>query len=135
MGIEARDTKKKSLTNKYFEALYSLSNCLIYRVNRIWLYTNIVYNLTAMSKVEKNVLNDLHCFTTNVIQERRKLRQRNEVSASSADDRDDVYGGRMKLAMLDVLLDEEEKGSIDEIGIREEVDTFTFEVSIFMFCI
>lgn len=42
-----------------------------------------------------------------------------------------ILGYKKKsLSMLDHLLVAEQKGLIDDEGIKEEVDTFTFEVSI-----
>lgn len=38
-------------------------------------------------------------------------------------------GRNVKLSMLDLLLSMELNGQIDDDGIREEVDTFIFEVT------
>lgn len=38
-------------------------------------------------------------------------------------------GRKVNLSMLDLLLSEELNGEIDDAGIQEEVDTFTFEVA------
>ena len=37
---------------------------------------------------------------------------------------------RKLLALLDLLLEEYDQGNIDKEGIREEVDTFLFEVGL-----
>ena len=37
---------------------------------------------------------------------------------------------RQLLALLDLLLEEYDQGNIDKEGIREEVDTFLFEVGL-----
>ncbi|XP_075974074.1 cytochrome P450 4C1-like [Anticarsia gemmatalis] len=125
MGINMREESKKPITNKYFNALPELTESVIYRANKLWLFTDPVYNLTTVAKKEKKALKDLHDFTTNVIKERRKLRENTNVEDFF--EADEVYGRKTKLAMLDLLLDEENKGKIDEPGIREEVDTFMFE--------
>ena len=47
-----------------------------------------------------------------------------------------MLGRKKRLAMLDLLLTAEKNGLIDNEGIKEEVDTFTFEVSYtYMYCI
>ncbi len=40
-----------------------------------------------------------------------------------------VNSPRKRQAFLDILLDEYDKGNISREGVREEVDTFMFEVS------
>lgn len=40
---------------------------------------------------------------------------------------------KKRLAMLDLLIAEQREGRIDDEGIQEELDTFTFEVSDMIF--
>lgn len=41
--------------------------------------------------------------------------------------KDDVYKGKKRLAMLDLLLSAKMERLIDDEGVQEEVDTFMFE--------
>lgn len=54
------------------------------------------------------------------------------LNAKTSDDEDkDEFHVKKRMAMLDLLLSAEARGeNIDENGIHEEVDTFTFEVSL-----
>ncbi|KAG6445661.1 hypothetical protein O3G_MSEX004038 [Manduca sexta] len=113
------------VTNKYFNAIHKLGKCLIYRISRIWIYDEPIFKLTKCYRIQKAALTDLHKFTKQIIRERRKFRKENKITAF--DDDDDVYGKKSRMAMLDLLLDQETVGNIDEEGIREEVDTFMFE--------
>ncbi|XP_026733291.1 cytochrome P450 4C1-like [Trichoplusia ni] len=117
----------ETLTNKYFQPVHTLSTIIIYRVTRLWLFTEFMFQFSNVSKIQSLALKSLNNFTTQIIQYRRKSRNQMPVSVAFGDESDDVYGKKAKLAMLDLLLDEERKGRIDEKGIREEVDTFMFE--------
>nr|QEL53077.1 cytochrome P450 CYP4A311 [Mythimna separata] len=117
-----------SLANKYFKPLHTLAWTMLYRVARIWYYSDAIFQFSGVAKIQKDALNTLEKFTTHIIQDRREYRKNNNISTECIDDvEDDVYGKKPKLAMLDLLLDEEKKGNIDEKGITEEVDTFMFE--------
>ncbi|KOB70761.1 Cytochrome P450 4CG1, partial [Operophtera brumata] len=113
------------VTNKYFQGLFVIGKCIIYRVTRTWLYIDFMFNLTKAAFIQKIAVKDLHKFTIQIIKERREYVQMNQIENWSVDD--EVYGKKSRLAMLDLLLDQEKKGRIDEEGIREEVDTFMFE--------
>lgn len=129
MGATTRDDGD-SLANKYFKPLQTLATTVLYRVTRIWLYSDTFFQFSSIAKVQKEALITLEKFTTQIIQDRREYRKNNNISTECIDDgEENAYGKKAKLAMLDLLLDEETKGNIDEKGITEEVDTFMFEVS------
>ena len=46
-----------------------------------------------------------------------------------------IHSQRKRKAFLDVLLDEYDKGNISREGVREEVDTFMFEVGLKLYSI
>lgn len=118
-----------SVTFKYFQGLSVIGQCIVYRLTRTWLYLDFMFNLTKAAYVQKVAVKDLHKFTTQIIQERKEYVKTNKIENWKVDD--EVYGKKSRLAMLDLLLDQEKKGMIDEEGIREEVDTFMFEVRLF----
>ncbi|CAH0581130.1 unnamed protein product [Chrysodeixis includens] len=117
----------ETLTNKYFKPVHTLSSVIIYRITRLWLYTEFLFRFSKVFKMQNIALKSLNNFTTQIIQYRRKSRNDMPVPVAFGEESSDVYGKKAKLAMLDMLLDEEKNGRIDEKGIREEVDTFMFE--------
>mgnify|MGYP005983812185 FL=1 len=68
----------------------------------------------------ENVIN----ITRNIIAERTQAFEKPD----NTHDNHEVYKGRKRLAMLDLLITaKNEENSIDDQGICEEVDTFMFE--------
>lgn len=124
------DNNIESFKNKYFKPLHTVAWTMMYRITRIWLYTDTLFQFTNVARIQKAALKSLNKFTTQIIQDRREYRKNNNITGYYVHDEDNSYGKKGKLAMLDLLLDEEAKGRIDEAGITEEVDTFMFEVSV-----
>ncbi|XP_014206462.1 cytochrome P450 4C1-like [Copidosoma floridanum] len=135
MGIKT--TGKEDSQNKYREALHNLSDILVYRFTRPYLYPHWIFNNTQKGRQQKKLLKVLHEFTTQIINERKDYHDKtNEefLKELISDDsnqqlvNEEVHGIRKRrLAMLDLMIAAYKHGQIDDPGIREEVDTFTFE--------
>lgn len=111
-----------------------MSTVIIHRTVRPWLYPAVSYLFSP--KFYKGFVTSslLHKYSRNIIKRRKDTFNAESVSSNIANDIDDedfVYKTKNKkrLAMLDMLLYAKIMGEdIDEEGIREEVDTFVFEV-------
>lgn len=89
---------------------------------------DVFYRLTSMFRQEKKALKILHDFTLSVIASRKKeLLSKGAKPAKSVSD--DGFGIKKKTAFLDMLLESTIEGdALSDEDIREEVDTFMFEV-------
>lgn len=129
-----QETKYKSAIYRYdsfkqhwngrLSVVYSMGQVIVYRIVRPWLYYDISYILTKKFREERKIINVLHSFTNKVIRER-------EANFHQPISKENNYSSRKRLAMLDLLIAAKNSGfMIDKDGIREEVDTFMFEVSM-----
>lgn len=104
---------------------------MLSRLMQPWFYPDIIYNLFGNRKELDKNLKPLHGFTTNVINQRKQFFAEvpiiQEQKISDKDDNMYIGSKKQRYAMLDTLLQAQRDGFIDDIGIREEVDTFTFE--------
>uniref|UniRef100_A0A2Y9D1P1 Cytochrome P450 n=1 Tax=Anopheles dirus TaxID=7168 RepID=A0A2Y9D1P1_9DIPT len=121
---------------EYREGIYKAGEMLLNRAVRPWLYVDWTYRLFGYMRQFQRLLKPLHIFTSAIITQRRELFAQGKLNDLSTteepiDDDQYLYGGssgaKKRYAMLDTLLAAEMRGLIDADGIREEVDTFTFE--------
>ena len=105
----------------YKQAVYDIGQILIYRVKHPWFIYPILNYFSPWYFQERKVTNTLHKFSRDVIRDREKSFSDIEVP------KDDVYKGKKRLAMLDLLLSAKMERLIDDEGVQEEVDTFMFE--------
>jgi cytochrome P450 family 4 len=114
----------------YRNNVYEIAKMLIFRAARPWLYVNFIYSLLGYSKKLDEILRPVHKFTQTIIDTRRnEFNSRKQDAKSDHADDDNIYMGSRKKrsAMMDTLLQAQSEGLIDDEGIIEETDTFTFE--------
>ncbi|EDS43520.1 cytochrome P450 4C1 [Culex quinquefasciatus] len=114
--------------DEYRKKLYEIGEILVHRLMRPWLISDFVCKITGYQAVLRKLLLPVHAFTTGIINQRRELFQRNPETFDDLTAEENVYTNTKKrYAMLDSLLRAEQDQLIDADGVREEVDTFTFE--------
>ncbi|XP_044271793.1 cytochrome P450 4c3-like [Tribolium madens] len=122
MGTKLDFNTKKEI--RYKEAVYKIGEILMYRITHPWFIEPFLNIFSPHFIQERRVTNTLHKFTKEVIEDREK----NFKDIELPTEEHDVYKGKKRLAMLDLLLSAKNKdGIIDNEGIQEEVDTFMFE--------
>lgn len=112
MGIKLDETSQK-----YKEAVCDFGRIATYRLLRPWLYNSSIFSIFSIGKNCKEVVETLHNYSRKVINERKNISR--------------THPNQTPLAMLDLLLAAQKNGeNLSDEGIREEVDTFMFEVSL-----
>ncbi len=105
--------------NEYVDAVYEISELIMHRVMRPYLALDIIYRNTTSGKKFKKCVDILHKTTTEVIANRKAVREENKRKGITA---------KKRPAFLDLLLDaNEQQNLLSDQDIREEVDTFMFE--------
>lgn len=125
MGTQLDADKSKS-TVAYKNAIMEIGGLLLARLTRVWLHNEYIFRKFPIGKQFEKYLHQVHSFADNVIMERKSAWKPGQ---GDFKEDDDSIGQKKRLAMLDLLLEAENKGEIDFEGIREEVNTFMFEVS------
>lgn len=107
-----------------------MSHITHHRMLKFYLQSDLLFQFSSLWKEQKNALKLLHGFTDRVVQERKQkiLTETNCIK----DDFDESVGEKRKMNFLDILLQSTINGELlSDLDIREEVDTFMFEVSHF----
>ncbi|XP_075979842.1 cytochrome P450 4C1-like [Anticarsia gemmatalis] len=122
MGTQL-DSDKSTAALKYKSAIMEIGSLLLSRLTRVWMHNEFLFRQLPTGRKFKKCLNTVRSFADNVIMERKKDWKPGQGDFSGDAD----IGTKKRLAMLDLLLEAENKGEIDMEGIREEVNTFMFE--------
>lgn len=80
--VNAQDDRE----NEYVKAVYEVSELVVRRMLRPWLYPDVIYGLTADGKTMEKHLLTLHGFTNNVIAQRKAVLESTTESQTKQDD-------------------------------------------------
>lgn len=107
----------------YKNAIYEFGLLFMKRLLRPWFISEFIYRKSNLAKETDAAVKTLHDFSAGIIKQRKQYFD--EVGTAS-------YSAKKKMALIDLLLKGQKDGSIeiDDEGIREEVDTFMFEVRV-----
>ncbi|GIX83786.1 cytochrome P450 4V2 [Caerostris extrusa] len=120
-------------TTPYVKAVVSLTNSVFKRMQSPWVWNDFLFRISPFGRRFERDLATAHNFTKQVISEKKESLMKRNDREIPADSSPEVEGSKhgKKLALMDLLLEEHFKNnSISEEEIREEVDTFTFEIEI-----
>ncbi|XP_030757139.1 cytochrome P450 4C1-like [Sitophilus oryzae] len=112
---------------EYQKNIHKLSNSISLRSVRPWYFNDIFYFfITTAGRYEYKLTNAVHRFVDDII--KKKATTFETFNISSDKNYDQLEYQKKKLALLDLLLNDKIKNnSIDDQGIRDEVNTFMFE--------
>lgn len=109
-----------NMRGAYIEAIEEIGKLLVYRTLHPWLLYKWIYFFTPSYHKQKDILKILHHISRTVLKNRKEYRTQKTTGKTE---------NKKKLALLDLLLELKENGSItDDREIEEEVDTFIFAV-------
>lgn len=136
MGVSIN--AQENHNGEYPEAIRFLANNAIERLFSFIKQFEFLYQFTPTYRKEIKCLKTIHDFAYNAIKNRRKM---NEMSNNNKRPEEEMpeeergYGAKKRLAFLDMLLQVRIDGKpLTDEEIREEIDTFAFEVSFCCFC-
>jgi len=119
---------------EYREAVHDMGKIIVYRIMRPWFTSNMIFGLSPMGRKHAKNLKVLHNFTERIIAERKQYHEKTGgqylksfEDDAETDDKEMLGIKKKRLAMLDLLILESHNNGINDLDIREEVDTFMFE--------
>lgn len=125
-AMGTRLQKNDGRSKEYMAAIYKMGQVIMGRIKRPWLFIEYLYYFSELRRQENKLIKILHSFTMDVI-EKRKLDFK-DIYIQPEGSKSESKEPKRRLALLDLLLTFKNQGAeIGDEGIREEVDTFTFE--------
>lgn len=115
----------------FMKSNFSCANSMVNRFFNVHLRFDVIWGLSQHSRIQQAILKVLHNFTEKVIKDRR-LKLNSMMNNNSIESINDI-GIKQKRAFIDILLNSTIDGKpLSDRDIREEVDTFMFEVFHFV---
>ncbi|NP_001165935.1 cytochrome P450 4AB9 precursor [Nasonia vitripennis] len=119
------------LTTRYKKAIHEMGYIVSFRLCRPYIFDWIMNLPWKFGNLQRKSLKILHHFTNKFIQEKKIFNEESKGNYSDvtqhSEDNGEHSGSKKRLAFLDLLLTAKKNNMIDDEGIQEEVDTFTFE--------
>lgn len=110
--------------SEYVRCVKNMSLIVMARTFSPWKMYDFFYRFSKEYQTEKYSLSVLHGFTKEVIKRRR------QEMGEARKEKQDEFGIKKRRAFLDLLLEASmTDGELTDDDIREEVDTFMFEVN------
>lgn len=117
----ARADNKTFSTSRLADIIHRRSYDFIQRYD-------VFFKFTQTYRRQQKLIKALHDFTDKVIVARREKLLR---GSETVENEDEGFSGRKKMALLDILLQSTIDGKfLSNEDIREEIDTFMFEVNL-----
>ncbi|EZA52128.1 Cytochrome P450 4C1, partial [Ooceraea biroi] len=120
---------------RYRKALRVLAEILLHKIVRLWYRSDVLFWFSSKYKEQVKCLKILHGFTEKIIAERKRYHEstggRYLNFENEAEDNDMIGSRKKRLAMLDLMIAASNNNQMSDSDIREEVDTFVFEVNSF----
>lgn len=111
--------------SEYVKSVHEMCRIIVERGHSPIQIFEPFYKLTNNYVKEKQSLKILHGYTNSVIESRKKefyLKKEEETEEN------DDFHGKKRMAFLDLLLEVQKDQKLSDDEIRQEVDTFMFEV-------
>lgn len=120
----------KESDNDYVQAIHKIGKMPFYRLIRPWTRNDTIFhNYFEQGKLEIQLIKKIDRFTSKIIRNRQKTFEKIVELPADESEEQNIYFAKKKLVMLDVLLNAKfTNGSIDDEGIKDEVNTIMFEV-------
>lgn len=80
MGVKLESVHEP---DEYRQQIYQIGNMLQYRALRPWLHSDLLYKLLGFQKTLNKFLKTVHLFTNNIISQRRKFYEKNQLNDNS----------------------------------------------------